>query len=135
MAGLNAQLSAVDETAQAWIAAFNEHDAGTVAALYHPEAVLWGTLSPALITSPDGIRKYFERNFQMSPPPKASIGMKQMRTYGDTAISSGNYSFELVVQGQARTIFARFSFTYRRVGGQWLIVDHHSSLVPSEVAQ
>lgn len=32
--------------------------------------------------------------------------------------------------GDARTA-VRFSFTYRRTGGQWLILDHHSSLMPA----
>ena len=131
MTNLKGEQSAVDVAAQAWISAFNEHDAEKAATLYHPEAVLWGTTSPMLIASPDGIRKYFERTFQLSPPPKAAIGARLTRTYGDTAISSGNYSFEMVVQGQSRSIPARFSFTYRRSGERWLIMDHHSSLLPS----
>jgi ketosteroid isomerase-like protein len=73
MTNLNGEQSAVDEAVQAWIAAFNEHDAAKASALYHPEAVLWGTTSPMLIASPDGIRNYFERAFQLSPPPRATI--------------------------------------------------------------
>jgi uncharacterized protein (TIGR02246 family) len=131
MMNLNGQQSDVDQATQAWIEAFNEHDAEKIAALYHSEAVLWGTFSPELITSNDGIRGYFEMNFQLNPPPNTSIGARQTRIYGDTAISSGHYSFEMDVQGQAHSVSARFSFTYRLLGDQWLIVDHHSSLLPA----
>jgi len=50
----------VAATTQAWINAFNSHDPARVVALYDPEAVLWGTISPTLRDTPESIRDYFK---------------------------------------------------------------------------
>jgi hypothetical protein len=51
--------------------------------------------------------------------------------YGEMAINTGSYTFSNVRDGQPVTRPARFSFTYRQRDGRWMIVDHHSSDVPS----
>jgi hypothetical protein len=63
-----------------------------------------------------------------------SFGEQLTRVYGDTAINSGAYTFAAVIQGQPRSFPARFSFTYRKVEGRWLIADHHSSALPGPPA-
>lgn len=135
------ELDAASVTAavQAWISAFNEHDSAGVSGLYAAEAVLWGTLSAEIMTSADAVRAYFERTFQFNPPPTVSLGMNLVRVFGDTAVASGDYTLEFLIAGQSHRMPARFSFTYRLDGGEpghktgekWLIVDHHSSLVPA----
>lgn len=119
---------------QAWAAAFNSCNAAGAAALYQPDAVLWGTFAPAIISGRAGVQRYFERVCSADPPPKVSFGEQLLRVYGDTAINSGTYAFSFVVQGQPRSALARFSFTYRKVDGQWLIADHHSSALPAPPA-
>jgi uncharacterized protein (TIGR02246 family) len=121
--------SEVQAATQAWVAAFNESDAAKTSSLYLPEAALWGTVSPTLISTQAGIRQYFERGFSANPL-KVAVGEQLVRVYGDIAINSGSYTFTRTVQGQPRSNPARFSFTYRKVNGQWRIADHHSSLVP-----
>jgi hypothetical protein len=115
---------------QAWGAAFNDCNVEKVVALYAPEALLWGTVSQALISSPGGIRDYFLRTFAAAPLPKVELGEPMVRLQGETAVSSGTYTFTLGVQGEPRTLPARFSFTYRKSGPGWLITSHHSSLIP-----
>ena len=127
----NNDKAAVEAATQAWIDAFNEHDTEVISTLYDAGAVLWGTLSPEIILSAEGVRAYFARTFQITPPPTVALGTHHVRLFGDLAVSSGLYSLEFVVSGQARLLPARFSFTYRCAGGKWLIVDHHSSLLPS----
>ena len=116
---------------QAWVAAFNSCDAGKAVALYHPEAVLWGTVARAIISTPAGIQQYFERVCSASPQPKVALGEQLVRVYGETAINSGNYTFTVFPGGQTVQVPARYSFTYRKTNGQWLIVDHHSSTLPA----
>lgn len=123
--------SEVQAATDAWVAAFNSCDAVKAGVLYHPEAVLWGTVAPAIISTPAGIRQYFERVCSASPQPKVALGEQLVRVYGDTAISSGYYTFTAFPGGQARQFAARDSFTYRRSDGRWLIVDHHSSALPA----
>src|SRR4051812_31233711 len=59
----------VGQAAQNWSAAFNSCDSVKAAALYDTEAVLWGTVAPALVTSPTGIQQYFERACASNPKP------------------------------------------------------------------
>lgn len=116
---------------EAWVAAFNECNADKAAALYAPDALLWGTVSQALISTPAGIHQYFERACAASTPPKVVLGEQVIRVQGPTAVSSGTYAFTLSIQGQQRSVPARFSFAYRKAGQGWLIVSHNSSLMPA----
>lgn len=116
---------------QAWAAAMTNHDVARVVALYDSKAVLWGTRSPTLRDSPATVRGYFNILRTVPPSYKAVLGEQRIRVYGDTAINTGTYTFSEVRDGKEITRPARFSFVYRRVGGRWLIVDHHSSAVPA----
>jgi uncharacterized protein (TIGR02246 family) len=122
---------------QAWIDAVNSHDPERVVVLYDPEAVWWGTRSPALRDRPSAIRDYFQ-TLRTSPPEyKAVIGEQRVRVYGDTAINSGTYTLLSVAvrDGKPINLAARFSFVYRNRDGRWMIVDHHSSAVPAPPPQ
>lgn len=116
---------------QEWVASFNDCSVSRLAALYLPEAVLWGTLSPTLISTPAGVREYFDRACAANPRFKVSVGEQLVRVYGDMGISTGRYIFTREMQGQVLSTPARYSFTFRKVNGQWRIVDHHSSRMPA----
>ena len=124
----------VSAATQAWAEAFNSRNPERVLALYDSEAVLWGTISPALRDTPELIRDYF-KGMPGNPQVRVAIGEHRIRVYGDTAINSGLYTFSNVRDGQPVTVPARFSFTYRQRDGRWLIVDHHSSAVPAPPRQ
>ena len=127
----NTAINTVTAAVQAWVDAFNAHDAARVSALYDAQAVLWGTLSADIITSVDGINAYFERTFQFNPPPTVRPGQALVRVFGDMAVASGSYTLAFEIAGHSHLMPSRFSFTYRCSGDQWRIVDHHSSLVPA----
>jgi len=118
---------------QAWIDAVNGRDPERVVVLYDPEAVLWGTVSPTIRDSPSTIRDYFKTLPTFPPEYKGVIGEQRVRVYGDTAINSGTYTLLSVAvrDGKPINIAARFSFVYRNRDGRWLIIDHHSSVVPA----
>jgi len=46
-------------------------------------------------------------------------------------VISGLYTFSFEEDGKMVSIPARFSFVYEKENGKWLIVEHHSSKVPS----
>lgn len=127
-------LSDISAATQHWIDAFNAGDAGRLCALYHPSAVLWGTTAQTIITTPQGVRAYFDGHCAAQSPLKVALTGQQVRVYGDTAINTGSYTLIASVQGQQRQLLARFSFTYCKVASGWLIVDHHSSFVPAALA-
>jgi uncharacterized protein (TIGR02246 family) len=119
---------------QAWIEAMNSRDSERVVALYDPEAVLWGTVSPTLRDTPATIADYFNALRTLPPDYKVVLGEQRIRLYGDLAINSGTYTFFGPARdpdGKPASRPARFSFVYRHRDGRWLIVDHHSSAVPS----
>ncbi|HYA21456.1 MAG TPA: SgcJ/EcaC family oxidoreductase [Burkholderiales bacterium] len=123
-----------DEVAAAtarWAVAFTDDNPDKILALYDKNAVLWGTLSPKRRDDPEAIRDYFVKAFAALPEHKVSFGDQLIRVYGNTAINTGYYTFSYVKDGEAKSLPARYSFTYVKKGKKWLIVDHHSSAMPA----
>jgi uncharacterized protein (TIGR02246 family) len=115
----------------AWERALGEDDPDKVLPLYSDDAVLWGTLSPTVRADRAALRDYFVAAFKVLPGLKVAFGDQLIRVYGDTAVNTGYYTFSYIKDGEAKSLPARYSFTYVKNGGQWLIVDHHSSAMPS----
>jgi uncharacterized protein (TIGR02246 family) len=114
----------------AWARALGEDDPDKVLPFYADDAVLWGTLSPAVRADRPALRDYFVTAFKVLPELKVSFGDKLIRVYGNTAVNTGYYTFSYVKDGKTESLPARYSFTYVKSGERWLIVDHHSSAMP-----
>ena len=121
----------VGAAASKWAESFSENSVDKVIAFYAKDGVLWGTTSPAVRADPVAVRSYFEGTFKAVPGVKVSLGDQLVRVYGDTAVNTGNYTFSFIKDGETKTVPARFSFTYVKDGQNWMIVDHHSSAMPS----
>jgi uncharacterized protein (TIGR02246 family) len=115
----------------AWGKALGEDDPDKVLPLYAEEAVLWGTLSPTVRADQAALRDYFVTAFKTLPALKVTFGDQLIRVYGNTAVNTGYYTFSYVQNGETKILPARYSFTYVKTGDRWLIVDHHSSAMPS----
>ncbi len=120
----NAQVAAA--TAE-WIATFNTRDAARISALYAPDAILWGTVSKTIRTTPAEILEYFQASSSRRPRLRMVLGEYHVRVYGDIASNSGYYASHEPLDGQDVVVPMRFTFTYRREGERWVIVNHHSS--------
>jgi uncharacterized protein (TIGR02246 family) len=114
----------------AWAQALGMDEPDKVLPLYADDAVLWGTLSPALRADRAALQDYFVTAFKVLPGLKVSFGEQRIRVYGSTAVNSGYYTFSYTKDGEAKSLPARYSFTYVKQGDRWLIVDHHSSAMP-----
>lgn len=110
-----------------WITTFNTRDPVRISALYAPDAVLWGTVSMTIRTTPEEILEYFEESSAKRPDLRMFLGEYHVRLYGDIAINSGYYTSRNPVDGKEVVVPMRFTFTYRREAGRWMIVNHHSS--------
>ena len=119
----------VKAATQAWADALNARSIERTTALYAPDAVFWGTTSQTLRDSPAAIREYFG-NMPTTPQTRVAFGESRIRVYADIAVHTGYYTFSGVRDGQPTTTPARFSFTFAKRAGRWLIVDHHSSAIP-----
>lgn len=114
-----------------WNAALASGDAHRVANLYAPDAVLLPTVSPRIRTTHREIVDYFTHFLESRP-----VGRIQWRSIHvlnrDAAIDTGLYRFTLTGGNGGRSVVnARYTFVYERRGGRWLIVNHHSSAVPT----
>ena len=121
----------VAAAAATWARALGEDDPDKVLPLYSDDAVLWGTLSPKVRADRAALRDYFVTAFKALPGLKVAFGDQLIRVYGGTAVNTGYYTFSYVQNGEPKTWPARYSFTYVKSGDHWLIVDHHSSAMPS----
>ena len=114
-----------------WADLFTDDNPDTILVLYDKDAVLWGTLSPKRRDDPEAIKDYFVKAYVALPQHKVSFGDQLIRVYGNTAINTGYYTFTYVKDGEAKSLPSRYSFTYVKKGKKWLIVDHHSSVMPT----
>ena len=121
----------IAEAMAEWGNEFSSNTNDTMLGLYADDAFLWGTLSSVQRTDPELIRDYFDRTF-VYENRKVVFNASNIRCYGDTAVSSGSYTFSFVKDGEKLTIPSRFTLVYVRRGGKWLIVEHHSSIIPAE---
>ena len=125
LAGVAAPQDDVTAATRAWAEAYNSRDPQKIQALYAPDAVFWGTSSPTLRDTPALIGEYF-KNSPSQPNARVELGDFKVRVWGDTAASTGSYTFTDMRDGPAR-----FSLVFHRQNGRWMIVDHHSSSVPA----
>ncbi|CAN0422298.1 unnamed protein product, partial [Discosporangium mesarthrocarpum] len=104
------------------------------AALYSPDAILWGTVSEQVRHTPQGILDYFEFFATLPGLSVAQYDPEAVRIYGDFAINAGSYTFTWEDEnGEKIEKRARYTFAYRRdptTPKGWAMVEHHSSLMP-----
>jgi hypothetical protein len=113
-----------------WSEALSSGDENNVTALYHEDAVLWGTLSPVIRDTPELIREYFVK-FATLDRIRVEFSNPVIRRYGDVAINTGYYVFSWYENEKKVVVPARYTFAYVYKGG-WKIIDHHSSVVPEQ---
>ena len=120
---------AIARAMDAWGHAFTLETTDRIVDLYAADASLWGTLSPQQRTDTESIRDYFENAFTYE---KRSVVFtsSHIRCFGDMAVSSGACTYSLEKDSERLTLPARFTLVYARRNGQWLIVEHHSSVLP-----
>jgi len=117
---------------QLWSEAVSSGSGGDIAALYAPDAVLLPTLAPAPRLGRDSIGSYYST---------LSRRMERIRTIKRTiklrcniALDTGVLAFNLAAAngGAGQTTAARYTLVYEYVGGHWLIVHDHSSVMAGE---
>jgi uncharacterized protein (TIGR02246 family) len=119
----------VDAATAQWISAFNRKSATDIVALYAPDAVFFGTSSPALRDKPELVMDYFKALPSMGDATIA-LGEHRVQIFGNTAVSTGFYTRSAMQDGKMVSNPARFSFVYAKRKGRWMIVNHHSSALP-----
>lgn len=112
-----------------WNAALATGDPQKVADRYAPNAVLLPTVSNKVRDNRAEIVDYFE-HFLQGKPQGTILDSHVAVLNADDAIDAGTYRFALTKNGKPTTVDARYTFVYEKIGGRWLIVNHHSSAMP-----
>jgi uncharacterized protein (TIGR02246 family) len=112
-----------------WAAAFNAADNERILALYAPDALFFGTLSPTLATTSGEVRRYFAA---LPQSRRVHLGEHVAMALSDAAVLDvGLSEFSLARDGQTVALPARYSLLLVKRGERWLIAHHHSSARPS----
>lgn len=122
--------AAIHAALMKWISALGSGQGEKpVAALYARDAILLATFAPRPLTTPAQIAAYF-RELTKKPGLAAKVQSEKIDLFGTGAADTGLYTFRYRDGGKEVRVPARFTFVYRRTARGWLIVSHHSSVVP-----
>lgn len=121
----------VDKASAQWATALSSNDPQKVTALYDDKAFLYATFANKINTR-DGLIDYFKKIMQ-HPNLKVQFDQQNLRVYNnETAINSGLYTFSYTDGNKTVSVPARYTFVYSLEPQGWLIVDHHSSILPDQ---
>jgi hypothetical protein len=112
-----------------WNASLQTGDPGKVVANYAAKSILLPTVSNKPRLTADEKVDYFEHF--LARKPVGSIDSRSIEIDCNTAIDAGLYTFRF---GDGSEVKARYSFTYKWDGKQWLITSHHSSAMPEKTS-
>ena len=116
-----------------WNDALQTKNAATVANMYTSDPSFLPTVSPKHIKK-GGVgtdtEDYFVEFVKKNPFGTITDDKVQVFAGGDAYLHSGLYTFELGDAGARTPVEARFSYVWKKVGGDWKIAHHHSSVTP-----
>jgi uncharacterized protein (TIGR02246 family) len=111
-----------------WNRSLQSGDPRQVVANYAERSILLPTLSNRPRLTRTEKEDYFHHFLENQP--SGEIIMRQIQICCDMAVDTGLYTFHFAKTGEE--FKARYSFTYRWDGKQWLIISHHSSAMPEK---
>jgi len=108
-----------------WNTALQTGQPQAVVDRYSADSILLPTLSNTVRVTANAKADYFDHFLEKRPVGK--IDQRHILVDCNTAIDTGLYTFTFKDGSVAK---ARYTFTYRKDGQNWLITSHHSSLMP-----
>jgi uncharacterized protein (TIGR02246 family) len=111
-----------------WNQSLQTGDARKVVANYAEKSVLLATVSNTPRLNPAQKQDYFEHFLENKPFGR--IDSRTIEIGCTTAVDAGLYTFTFGRTGAV--VKARYTYTYKWNGSQWLITSHHSSAMPEK---
>lgn len=116
----------------AWIEALNRNDLNGVIAPFASDASFFGTSTKTLITTVEGIRKYFDVVFEKYAPLSVELGEVTVSELSpDSAVLTGYDKWKVTIDGKPAEGVGRLSIAVARRDGQWRIISFHRSAMPN----
>jgi uncharacterized protein (TIGR02246 family) len=114
-----------------WAVAFNASDVDTIVGLYAPDALFLGTGSRTVVTTPAGIRSYFEAALLTDRPRGAALESHSILVADAGAVVITGLDVTTATRdGQTLRNPGRVTFIVATRGAEWKIVHFHRSSVP-----
>lgn len=120
--GSSDDTAAVNKVRDEFLASFNAGDAGKVASLYAPDAVVMPSHQP-IITGRDGVENYNKTFFEMYTA-KITISPLETKVFGDRALDRGTYTIELTPKAGGNPIKDEGKYLIllqRQADGSWKV--------------
>lgn len=111
-----------------WNQSLQTGDPHQVVANYAERSVLLATVSNKPRLTPAEKEDYFKLFLQSKPVGK--VDSRTIELGCNTAVDAGLYTFTFGATGTQ--VKARYTYTYKWDGKQWLITSHHSSAMPEK---
>ena len=111
-----------------WNESLQTGDPLKVIANYAERSILLPTVSNMPRFTAAEKEDYFHHFLENSPSGK--IDLRFIEIGCNTALDAGHYTFTFAKTGES--VSARYSYTYRWNGSDWLITSHHSSAMPEK---
>lgn len=128
----NAQSAATPPVAAAlteWKQAVESAKLEGIMKLYAKDAIMISTFAQNPLVKRSHIEDFYKKII-VNPDIKVDILESHPREFDGMATNSGRYELSYVQEGEEVSIPARFTFVYQLKGGQWIIVEQHSSRMP-----
>ncbi len=110
-----------------WNASLQTGDPRKVVANYAAKSVLLPTVSNKPRLTAEEKEDYFAHFLEKKPVGK--IDYRHIEIDCNTAVDAGLYTFTF---NDGTQVKARYTYTYKWQGKQWLITSHHSSAMPEK---
>ncbi len=110
-----------------WNASLQTGEPKKVVANYATKSILLPTVSNKPRLTPAEKEDYFVHFLESKPA--GTIDQRTIEVDCNSALDAGLYTFRF---GDGSTVKARYTFTYKWDGKQWLITSHHSSAMPEK---
>ncbi|MBA2965214.1 MULTISPECIES: SgcJ/EcaC family oxidoreductase [Ramlibacter] len=111
-----------------WNQSLQTGDPRRVVANYAEKSVLLPTVSNTPRLNPAQKQDYFVHFLE--DRPSGRIDSRSIEIGCNTAVDAGLYTFTFARTGAV--VKARYTYTYKWDGSQWLITSHHSSAMPEK---
>lgn len=111
-----------------WNASLQTGDPRKVVANYADKSVLLATVSKTPRITPAQKEDYFKSFLENRPSGR--IDSRNIEVDCNTALDTGLYTFTFAKTGDV--VKARYTYTYKWNGSDWLITSHHSSALPEK---
>jgi uncharacterized protein (TIGR02246 family) len=111
-----------------WNRSLQTGDPHKVVANYSERSILLPTVSDKPRLTEAEKEDYFHHFLENKPVGK--IDTRTIKIGCNTAVDAGLYTFTFGATGDQ--VQARYSYTYKWDGNQWLITSHHSSAMPEK---